>query len=186
LNLENLIQSLLQEHFTPAALLTTEKADIIYINGKTGKYLEPAIGKVNYNLFSMAREGLAAPLNEVFNRAVRLKKKLDLRNIEVGTNGDTLQVDVSVQPLLEPKTLCPMVLVLFTASTMSAEPIKIGGKGSRTQEHADEIETLQKGLLQGQEELRLTTNEMQIAQEGLKSGVCQTSCRDHFVMHSQP
>jgi two-component system CheB/CheR fusion protein len=169
LNLENLIQSLLQEHFTPAAVLTTEKADIIYINGKTGKYLEPAIGKVNNNLFSMAREGLAAPLNEVFNRAVRLKKNLDLRNIKVGTNGDTLQVDVSVQPLLEPTSLSPMVLVLFTVSTTSVAPIKIRAKGSKANEHADEIETLKKGLLQGQEELRFTTNEMQIAQENLKS-----------------
>jgi two-component system CheB/CheR fusion protein len=172
LSLEKLIHSLLQENFTPAALLTTEQADIIYINGETGKYLDPAVGavgKVNHNLFSMARKGLAAPLNEVFNRAVRLKKKLDLRNIEVGTDGNTLQVDVSVQPLLEPTTLSPMVLVLFTASTMSVEPIKAGAKVSRTQEHTDEIKTLQKALLQGQEELRLTTNEMQLAQENLKS-----------------
>tara|TARA_R110001583_G_scaffold12423_1_gene55213 strand:- start:2497 stop:5412 length:2916 start_codon:yes stop_codon:yes gene_type:complete len=169
LNLEKLLQSLLQKHFTPTALLTTKKADIIYINGKTGKYLEPAVGKINNNLFSMAREGLAAPLNEVFNRAVRLNKKLALRNIEIGTNGETLQVDVTVEPLEHTKTQSPMVLVLFTVSTMPVEPIKKGAKGSQAKEHTDEMEKLKHVLLLGREELRLTTNEMQIAQENLKS-----------------
>ena len=169
LNLEKYTDSLLQEHFSPVALLTTEQADIIYINGKTGKYLEPAAGKVNHNLFAMAREGLAAPLNEVFNRAVRLKKKLELRNIEIGTNDDSLQVDVSVQPLVHPTTLLPIVLVLFTVSTVSAEPIKIGGKGSSSKDHNDEIEILKQVLQEAREELRITTKEMQLAQENLKS-----------------
>ena len=76
MNLEKLTRSLLDEHFIPAALITTVKADIVYINGKTGNYLEPASGKVNNNLFAMARDGLAAPLSELFNRAVRQKTKL--------------------------------------------------------------------------------------------------------------
>lgn len=169
MNLDNLLQSLLQENFTPAALLTTEKADIIYINGKTGKYLEPSVGKVNYNLFSMAREGLAAPLNEIFNRAVRLKKKLDLKNVEVDTNGQIILVDVMVQPLLDSTTLGPMVLVMFTTPIIPISPIKTSFKGDIAKEHCDEIETLKRVLSQGREELRLTTNEMQVAQENLKS-----------------
>jgi two-component system CheB/CheR fusion protein len=45
--------------FAPAAVLATAQGDIVYISGKTGKYLEPAAGKVNNNVFAMAREGLA-------------------------------------------------------------------------------------------------------------------------------
>ncbi|WP_070374195.1 chemotaxis protein CheB [Colwellia sp. PAMC 20917] len=169
MNLENLLQSLLQENFTPAALLTTEKAEVIYINGKTGKYLEPSVGKVNYNLFSMAREGLAAPLNEIFNRAVRLKKKLDITNVEVVSNGNIILVDVRVQPVLDSSALGPMVLVLFTTSTTAIAPIKKSLKGDLSKDHSDEIEKLKNILSQGREELRLTTNEMQLAQENLKS-----------------
>ena len=117
----------------------------------------------------MAREGLAAPLNEVFNRAVRLNKKLALKNIEVGTNGSTFQVDVTVEPLENTAAKSPMVLVLFTVSTIPVESIKKWTKGSQAKAHTDEMERLKHVLLLGREELRLTTNEMQLAQENLKS-----------------
>jgi two-component system CheB/CheR fusion protein len=32
--------------------------DILYISGRTGKYLEPAAGKANWNIHAMARTGL--------------------------------------------------------------------------------------------------------------------------------
>ncbi|MDO6679333.1 chemotaxis protein CheB [Shewanella sp. 4_MG-2023] len=171
LNLEDLTQSLLQEHFVPAALLTTEQADIVYINGKTGNYLEPAAGKVNHNLFAMAREGLTAPISEVFNRAVRQKKKAELRNISVGTNGNTVQVDVSVQPLLQPASLCGMVLVLFSESSMQTSALSThsSADGVDSATDTDEIVALNQVLQQARDDLRITTNEMQFAQENLKS-----------------
>ena len=57
-NLQSLTDSLVLQHFSPAAVLTTDKGDIVYISGKTGKYLEPAVGKANLNIIAMAREGL--------------------------------------------------------------------------------------------------------------------------------
>jgi two-component system CheB/CheR fusion protein len=63
-NLQEFTNAFLLKQFTPAAVLATDKGDILYIHGKTGSYLEPAAGKVNNNLFAMAREGLSAPLNE--------------------------------------------------------------------------------------------------------------------------
>jgi two-component system CheB/CheR fusion protein len=41
-----------------AGVLVNENGDIIYISGHTGKYLEPAVGKANMNIFAMLREGL--------------------------------------------------------------------------------------------------------------------------------
>lgn len=169
LNFAALTHSLLKEHFTPAALLTTEKADIIYIHGKTGQYLEPAVGKVNYNLFAMARQGLAEPLNEVFYRAVRLKKTLALKSIKVGTNGGAVLVDVSVKPLLHPAALLGMVFVLFTVSTSQTAPKKTRSKKNQANEYTDEVETLKQGLEEARKELQITTNEMQLSEEKLQT-----------------
>lgn len=169
LNLEKLTRSLLDEHFIPAALITTVKADIVYINGKTGKYLEPASGKVNHNLFAMARDGLAAPLSEVFNRAVRQKTNLTLRNIKVGTGDLAVLVDVCVHPLQSPTELVGMVLVLFS---LSSAPIVASGNTDNVEPSkasAKEIETLKQVLQQAREELRITTSEMQVAQESIRS-----------------
>ena len=46
------------QRFSPAAVLTNDKGDILYISGRTGKYLELPVGKANLNIFAMAREGL--------------------------------------------------------------------------------------------------------------------------------
>jgi two-component system CheB/CheR fusion protein len=169
LNLEKLTRSLLDEHFIPAALITTVKADIVYINGKTGNYLEPASGKVNNNLFAMARDGLAAPLSELFNRAVRQKTKLTLRNIEVGTGDSAILVDVCVHPLQAPTEPSGMVLVLFSLSSATIVSIKSENKVEPSSASAKEIQTLKQGLHQAREELQITTNEMQITQENIKS-----------------
>ena len=54
----------LLERYSPAAVLTNDQGDILYVSGRTGKYLEPAAGKANWNLHAMAREGLRRPLGE--------------------------------------------------------------------------------------------------------------------------
>ena len=51
INLQSMTDQLLLEHYTPSAVLTTDKGDIIYISGHTGKYLEPAAGKGQLEYF---------------------------------------------------------------------------------------------------------------------------------------
>jgi two-component system, chemotaxis family, CheB/CheR fusion protein len=41
----------------------------------TGKYLEPAAGKANWNIFAMAREGLRYELNNTWQKALRGKPR---------------------------------------------------------------------------------------------------------------
>jgi len=45
LNIETLANQLLLQQFSPPGVLVTDKGDIVYISGPTGKYLEPAVGK---------------------------------------------------------------------------------------------------------------------------------------------
>ena len=59
-SLQSLADQLLLQRYSPAAVLVTSEGDILYVSGKTGKYLEPAAGKANWNLFAMAREGLGS------------------------------------------------------------------------------------------------------------------------------
>jgi two-component system, chemotaxis family, CheB/CheR fusion protein len=66
--LHSLADQLLLQNYSPAAVLVNDKGDIVYINGRTGKYLEPATGKVNWNIFAMAREGLRYELTSSSRR----------------------------------------------------------------------------------------------------------------------
>jgi two-component system, chemotaxis family, CheB/CheR fusion protein len=57
-NIQTFAEKLLLEHFSPAGVLVNENGDIIYTSGRTGRYLEPSVGKANMNIFAMLREGL--------------------------------------------------------------------------------------------------------------------------------
>ena len=72
-SLQSLADQLVLQRYAPPAVLVNDKGDILYVSGRTGKYLEPAAGKANWNLFAMAREGLRYELATPFKEALRKK-----------------------------------------------------------------------------------------------------------------
>ena len=86
----------------PAGALVSAKGDIFYVSGRTGKYLEPAAGKANWNLFAMAREGLRYEIAGAFQKALRQKESVALHGLTIGTNGGEQCVNVTVQRLDDP------------------------------------------------------------------------------------
>ncbi|WP_426061721.1 CheR family methyltransferase [Hymenobacter sp. B1770] len=51
-----LVQRVLLRQYTPPAVVINTKGEILYVNGRTGRYLEPAPGLGGMNVFEMARE----------------------------------------------------------------------------------------------------------------------------------
>lgn len=47
LPLQTLADRLMLQEFAPPAVLVNEQGDILYVSGRTGRYLEPAAGKAN-------------------------------------------------------------------------------------------------------------------------------------------
>jgi len=177
-SLQTLTDALVLSRFAPAAVLVTAHGDLVYSSAKTGKYLEPATGKANLNLFAMAREGLASPLVEAFARAVRQQVAVVLRGLRVGSNGGAQWVDLTVQPLFEPAALSGMVLVVFSdvaaaaaATTAGRAPGTAPGQ-TRKAGVAAGVELLAahaEETARAREELQAVRAEMQVSQEELKS-----------------
>ena len=132
-NLQSLADQILLQHYSPAAVLVSNKGDILYISGRTGKYLEPAAGKANWNIFAMAREGLRYELADAFQKALRQKSAVTLRNLKVGTNGGSQALELTVQALVEPEGLRGMVMIVFTdvAAPRSDNKAREGAGGAR-------------------------------------------------------
>ena len=167
-NLQTLADQLLLQHYSPAAVLVNDKGDILYISGRTGKYLEPAAGKANWNIFAMAREGLHYELTGAFRKAVQKKGAVALRNVKVGINGGVQAVDVIVQAIEEPETLRGMVMVVFTDVATPPET-KAPGRPQPASAHGAKLAQLEQELHHAREELQTTREEMQTSQEELKS-----------------
>jgi two-component system, chemotaxis family, CheB/CheR fusion protein len=70
-NLKWAADDVLLQVYAPAAVVLNGDGDIVYISGRTGKYLEPAAGRANWNVHSMAREGLRALTRRRAEKSVR-------------------------------------------------------------------------------------------------------------------
>ena len=167
-NIEILANHLLLKQFSPPGVLVNENGDIIYISGPTGKYLEPAVGKANMNIFAMLREGLRHEFPLAFHKAINTKGTVILNNIKVETNGGTQTLDVTIQWLDKPEPLNGMVMIIFSTvpEIKDAKPLTKTGKKSVDTIKQSELE---KELLHLHEEMQSTLEEMQTSQEELKS-----------------
>jgi len=168
LNIQTLAEQLLLQHFSSAGVLVNENGDIIYISGRTGKFLEPAVGKANMNIFAMLREGLRNEFPVAFRKAITKKEAVVLRNIKVGTNGGTQNLNVNIQWIDKPEPLNGMVMIIFT-DVPKIPDIKLQAKkGVKTLISISQSE-LEKELQNAREEIQNTFEEMQTSQEELKS-----------------
>lgn len=168
INIQTLADQLLLKHFAPAGVLVNENGDIIYISGRTGKYLEPAVGKANLNIFAMLREGLREEFPAAFRKAIMKKEAVILHNIKVGTNGSTLTLQVNIHWIDKPGPLYGAVLIVFNEVAAIAKSVMPAKRGRKTPVSIRESE-LENDLQHTREEMQNILEEMQTSQEELKS-----------------
>lgn len=166
-NVQMLADHLLLQRFAPAAVLVTAAGDLVYISGRTGKYLEPAAGKANWNIHAMAREGLRDEISVALPKALRSGEAVVSRGLAVHTDGGVCRVDLTVQPIAEPLALRGMVMVVFADAAAATSAAKAAGKPGAPQGQREAA--LQQSLAQTREELQSLREEMQSSQEELKS-----------------
>ena len=181
-NLQSLTEQLVLQKFSPAAVLVNAAGDLVYINGRTGKYLEPAMGKANWNIHAMARDGLRQEIVIALPKALRSKQTIVCRDLGIGSDGARLNVDMTVYPIQEPAALNGMALIVFADSAVpaAAQPSTSGKGAARKSARVVELElalgralqdmkTLQEEMQASQEELKSTNEELQSTNEELQS-----------------
>ena len=167
-NLQALADRTITQRAAPPVVLTNDQGDIIYISGRTGKYLEPAAGKMNVNIFAMAREGLRYELSGAFSAALGGEGPAIVRGLEVGTNGGTQTIDLTVEKLAEPQELKGTMMIVFADVAKAPAPAP-RQKGGRIPAGTSRLADLEKDLRQAHEALQLSREKMQTSQEELKS-----------------
>ncbi|MFK3974931.1 chemotaxis protein CheB [Shewanella vesiculosa] len=170
-NLQMQADQLLLQHFSPAAVLVNAAGDIIYINGRTGKYLEPAAGKANWNIHVMVREELQYQLDLAMKNAQMQVDPVIIKNLSI----DTCTINLTVQAISKPKALLGLMMVVFTeVATPPPYPRRKSDSLAKEtqaelQQAYDEIQSLREQMQSSQEELRAANEELQSANEELQS-----------------
>jgi two-component system CheB/CheR fusion protein len=168
LNIQTLADNLLLEHYAPSGVLVNEYGDIIYIHGHTGKYLEPAVGKANLNIFAMLREDLRNEFHTAFHRTVSKKESVVLHNLRLKTNGNTQNINIDLKWIDKPELLYGTVMIIFT-DAKEAEETQLLPKAGKKNVHSIRQREMEKELHRMRDSMQNTMEEVQTSQEELRS-----------------
>ena len=163
-----LAQQLLLAGYAPPAVLINESGDILFIHGRTGKYLEPAQGKAAMNIFAMAREGLRLELGSLLHKAARQRREVASPNLRVRTDGGHEFINLKVRPVAEPEEWRGLFLMVFEPAAGKAAEADVPGSRAAGRAPAG-VAGLEKEVKRLQEQLRATLEQMQSSDEELRS-----------------
>jgi two-component system CheB/CheR fusion protein len=180
-----LLERTLLKSFVPPSVIITPAAEILYVHGRTGKYLELAPGEPSSGLLEMAREGLRLTLGSMLREAASTEEPLVRRGVQVRTDGAVESVTISIRRLTQPAAVRGLLVVSFdsepearpeetsTMTTSSKVSNELEDELQRVHESLqgtiEELETSNEELKSTNEELQSTNEELQSANEELET-----------------
>ncbi len=181
LPLRELTERALVQQLGAAGVLITAQGDILYVHGRTGRYLEPAPGEADVsNVVRMAREGLRAELAVALRRAIAEHDTVRVPGVRVRSNGGFTTANLAIGPVTSGSAV-PLYLVsleeVVTATTVAAvQPasevdadVRIEALRQELRTKEEHLQTANEELETSNEELRSSNEEMQSINEELQS-----------------
>jgi two-component system, chemotaxis family, CheB/CheR fusion protein len=165
--LQEWAEKALLEFHTPACVVIDPKNNILFIHGRTGKYLEPVSGEINNNLIRMAREGLRTELATVLHTAVARKETVRRCGLQVKTNGDYQAINLTVRPIDGPPDLGDLIMVVFEDAQIS--PVETARETSNDAPKNRREARLEKELKEKDEYLHTVIDELEDTNQDLRS-----------------
>ncbi|MFC4637545.1 CheR family methyltransferase [Deinococcus hohokamensis] len=158
----HLAQNLLLSEYTPPAVVVNEQGEILYVNGRTARYLELSPGRANMNVLEMARGSMRLGLPAALREASAQAREITMPGLSVVVDGAHVTVDVTVRPLSG--GMQSLLLVLFHEHPADDEVAPSG-----TLPAADNTRLLERELNHAKETLQATIEEMAVSMEELRS-----------------
>jgi two-component system CheB/CheR fusion protein len=162
------LERVLLERYVPASVLINKRGEIYYIQGRTGKYLEPASGRATLNILDMAREGLNPQLSIAIRRAVLKKKEVVEKLVHVKNGAETV-VNIVVRPLFDQENMHDLLLVLFEEVPAVSRVETAAAKRTSSRKGDKRINELEEEIISMKDNLQSTMEEMETSNEELKA-----------------
>ena len=175
-------QALLQQVASVGALVNGH-GDILYLHGRTGRYLEPVPGEAGVNnILKMAREGLQLELTKALRKAAGTNEIVRCPSLRVKTNGHYTMVNLSVCPVTAGGHVATPETALYLVVLEEAPPLDLMGIDHLSEQFdqsvndearivalKQELRAKEEYLQTANEELETSNEELQSVNEELKS-----------------
>jgi len=167
-NISQIAEKIILDSYSPNCVLIAENGDILYIHGRTGKYLELTGGEAKMNIFEMTREGLQQELPVLTRKVLSTKKSLTVDGLKIKSNGNTQYIKLTVKHVKDSTELPESLLIIFE-DIIPQKKEAVSKKMSRDKKSEKTIKELEHELKSTKENLRSTIEELETSNEELKS-----------------
>jgi two-component system CheB/CheR fusion protein len=186
LSLRELTEQTLLLHLAPAGALINSQGDILYLFGRTGKYLEPSPGEAGVNnILKMSRDGLRTELTMALHKSLSGNEIVRVQGLRIPTSHGVIGVNLTIRPIDSGGASGPNVIpaaklyLLILEESPPAELLttdRPGDTDSRIVALKEElssreeyIQTANQRLAESNEDFRASHVHMQSANEQLQS-----------------
>ncbi len=173
--LSQALERMIREDYAPPCVVIDERGEILYLSGRTSRYLQAREGAPTNNIFDQAQTGLRLELRTALARAAKTGRAAVCRNVAiepVEVGGSVRHLRLTVRPLPGVSTDAGLfAVVLQEESALAAD---IGGEGPGEapawpdRDHSI-IEQLEGELRTTRIDLRTSAEELETSNEELKS-----------------
>ena len=164
-----LVETILRQSDMPPCAIVNDAANVVYIHGRTGKFLELAEGKASVNIVELARHGLKAELAAGIRQVATQAEEVVIRDLSVDHNGGQANVTMTIRPILDQSSMHGLMMVLFEETAPDKKAAKRKPKRAVVRRKTKSDEDLVKELQYTKETLQTTIEELETSNEELKS-----------------
>jgi len=168
-NIRSLAERELLTRFAPPSVIVEESGEILFVHGRTGRFLEPAPGEPSMNVLTMAREGLRAELAAAIREAARHRVEVVKKGLFARGENTSPPVDLTVRPLDDPTVDRPLFVVTFETEGVRAGRTAKGKKAASRRAVPGREAALERELVSTRENLQSTIEELEATNEELRS-----------------
>jgi two-component system CheB/CheR fusion protein len=148
------------EEYAPPCAVVNERGDILYVAGRTGRYLQAPVGVFTDNILDLAQGSLRVELRTALAKAVKNHRKVVRENVSVEVDDRLHRLRLTVRP------------VPGLAADLGLFAVVLQGEGSAEELDADEEAppSSEHAIVEQMEnELRTTRADLQAALEDIES-----------------
>jgi two-component system, chemotaxis family, CheB/CheR fusion protein len=166
------IEKRLLDEYSPATVIVNEGGEILYVYGRTRKYLELSPGAPNVNVVDMVRNGIRTDVLTALREAVRTREGVVRPDVAIEMDGQIQRLNLIVQPLALPAldgSPSGLLMVVFQELGPLLSRKQADSEGAVPPYRDNIVHELEVELRSTKESLRTTVEEFKASTEELKS-----------------
>lgn len=168
-------ERVLLDEYAPAAVIVNAQCEIVYVSGRTGRYLELPSGTASINVIDMAPAGLRPVLHATLHKAIKARVPSVNESVMFEAGGLVRRLNLIVRPMLDPGPEASLFMLIFEeiAPTLDKEHVGIekvlASEGPLAAELEKQLRSTRDHLQTTIEELETSNEELQSANEEMLS-----------------